>query len=170
MLEINISQTNFKKESFIEVLKELIQLPLTSPRKSFTIHKYTLINMKQAESPLTSKILQCLFDTRVSHKEFLTKEICMLLQTLYTAAEKFVEKKSVYNYEILEEFQTYLDQDEGEYINFFSNSTSNTSILKKLNTFTSSLCSILEELDNLKFLRIQLKQNLRSPKSFLMKN
>merc|ERR1711954_557668 len=40
------------------------------------------------------------------------------------------------------------------------NSTSNTSILKKLNTFTSSLCSILEELDNLKFLRIQLKQNL----------
>merc|ERR1711954_179630 len=49
------------------------------------------------------------------------------------------------NYEILEEFQT---------------STSNASILKKLNTFTSSLCSILEELDNLKFLRIQLKQNL----------
>merc|ERR1711954_624045 len=49
------------------------------------------------------------------------------------------------NYEILEEFQT---------------STSNASILKKLNTFTSSLCSILEELDNLNFLRIQSKQNL----------
>merc|ERR1711954_538030 len=38
--------------------------------------------------------------------------------------------------------------------------TSDHSQIKKLNTFTSSLCSILEEFDNLKFLRIQLKQNL----------
>ena len=141
MLEINISQTNFKKESFIEVLKELIQLPLTSPRKSFTICKSTLINIKQAESPLTSKILQCLFDTRVSHKEFSTKEICMLLQTLNTAAVKFVENNSVYNYEILEEFQNNISQEEEAYINFFTNSTSNTSILKKLDTFTSS-CAV----------------------------
>ena len=158
MLEINKSQTNFKKESFIEVLQELIKLPLTSHRKSFTIYKSTLINVKQAESPLTSKILLCLFDTRVSHKELSTKEICTLLQTLYTAAKKFVENNSVYNYEILEEFQNNLSQDEEAYIIIFMNSTSNTSILKKWDTFTSSLCSILEELDNLKFLRIQLKK------------
>ena len=158
MLEINISQANFKKESFIEVLKALMQLPLTSPRKSFTICKSTLINIKQAESPLTSKILQCLFDTQVSHQEFLTKKISTLLQTLYTAAVKFVENNSVYNYEILEEFQNNISQEEEAYINFFTNSTSNTSILKKLDTFTSSLCSNLEELHNLKFSRIQIKQ------------
>ena len=108
MLEINISKTIFKKESFFQILKELIQLPLNSPRKSFTINKCTLIDIKQAKSPLTSKILECLFDTWVSHKEFSTKEICTLLQTLYTAAEKYVETNSVSNYEIIEEFQTYL--------------------------------------------------------------
>ena len=91
MLEINISQTIFKKESFFQVLKELIQLPLNLPRKSFTIYKSTLIDIKQAESPLTSKILECLFDTWVSHKEFSTKEICTLLQTLYTAAKNLLK-------------------------------------------------------------------------------
>ena len=160
MLEINVSKTIFKKEKFFQILKELIQLPLNSPRKSFTINKGTLIDIKQAKSPLTAKILECLFDTWVSHKEFSTQEISKLLNTLYTAAEKYVETNSVSNYEILEEFQNYLDLDEGAYIQFFSNSTSNASILRKLNTFTSSLCSILEELDNIKSFRIQLKQNL----------
>ena len=76
------------------------------------------------------------------------------------SGSKICWNNSVYNYEILDEFQNNISQEEEAYINFFTNSTSNTSILKKLDTFTSSLCSILEELDNLKFLRIQLKQNL----------